>query len=734
MNQRWIRTSIGLILTILMLIPVVQNNRPELIERFEYELYDLRLRQFLSEDQDPRIVIIDVDEKSLAAEGRWPWNRTKLARLLDQLFDQYGVVIVGFDMVFSEADRSIDLTELKYLIASQDNASQSFDLNRLLSHINADLYFSQAVKNRPVVLGYMFDRSRDRLQVGNPGHSVISEDQRLQNLPIPEATGVISSLSHLQKVSVWNGFFDNPMVDSDGVFRRVPLLQRYQGQYYPALSLALILALFDEHEVDVTTEQDITGTSEALVAIDVAGINVPVDQFGAVLVPYRGPQRSFPYISATDVLHGKAPAEVLEGAIVLVGTSAAGLLDLRVTPINSHYSGVEIHANIISGILDGSILHQPDYTLGVELVQLMISGLLLSFLIPRVSVLLSTFITFAWLGSVLFFNLYAWGNLYWVIPLGYTLILVALLYIFLQVSGYFFEARNVSKLANQFSQYIPPEVVKELSQQHKRVQLSGENREMTVFFSDVRDFTSLSEQLTPQQLTRLMNIYLTGMTQIIHEYRGTVDKYMGDAVMAFWGAPLEDQQHTTHALNSAMRMLELMPELNKQLKREGLPEIRVGMGINSGPMNVGNMGSSFRMAYTVLGDSVNLASRLEGLTKFYDTPLLVSGEVAEQAPDYFFRKIDRVQVKGRNEPVELFQPLGLKEQCSKEQQEAVMMFSKGIKCYVEKDWDQARSIFDRYLEFAPDDRVTAIYLERIEEFIQSPPEESWDAVFSHSSK
>ncbi|MCP4598148.1 CHASE2 domain-containing protein [Neptuniibacter sp.] len=731
MKQRWVRALSGIVLTILMLLTVVLGERPALLERFEYDLYDIRLRHFQTFEKDPRIVIVDIDEDSLREEGRWPWNRSKLALMLNRLFDDYGVAIVGFDMVFSEADQSIDLADLKSWFNRNQHRA---DLEPLLNDLDSDKLFSQAVKNRPVVLGYLFDRSAKQLKVGSPGTPVVIPDPILDQLPLPEANGVISSLRELNNVSVWNGFFDNPMVDSDGVYRRVPLLQRYQGNYYPSLALSMLLALFDENDVSPIIETDASGKSHALVAVDAAGLMIPVDQYGAVLVPYRGPQGSFPYVSATDVLTGVADPEVLDGAIVLVGTSAAGLLDLRVTPVSSRYSGVEVHANILSGMLDERIQHQPDYTLGVEFIQLMISGVLLSLLIPRFSVGVSTLLTLGWVVILVGFNLYAWQQMLWVIPLGYTLMLVVVLYLFQQTAGYFFETRNRTLLANQFGQYIPPEVVEELSQQGQDVPLQGESREMTVFFSDIRDFTNLSEQLSPQQLTRLMNIYLTGMTKAIHDSRGTVDKYIGDAVMAFWGAPLQDEKHAKHGLDAALKMLEILPGLNKQLAAEGLPEVKVGMGINTGPMNVGNMGSSFRMAYTVLGDSVNLASRLEGLTKFYNCPLLVSGDLVMQAPEYLCRKLDTVQVKGRNEPVDIYQPVCLREQATDRQLELVDLFEKSVADYQSREWDKAEAGFGNYLQLDPDDPVASIYLQRISEFRTAPPDENWRGVFGHSSK
>ncbi len=715
----------------IMIVPVLQGDRPDLLQRFEYDLYDLRLRQFLTQDKDPRIVIIDVDEKSLAAEGRWPWNRAKLALMLDQLFDTYGVAIVGFDMVFSESDQSIDLETLQELLT---HYTETHELSKVLQKLDSDQIFSKALADRPVVLGYLFDRSSKQLKIGDPGNPVIGRDPVLDGLPLPEATGFISSLNQLQSSTVWNGFFDNPMVDSDGVYRRVPVIQRYDERYYPSLALSMLLALFGEESVTPIIEEDTTGDKKALVALDAAGVKIPVDEYGAVLVPYRGPQGSFPYISATDVIRGKADISQLEGTIVLVGTSAAGLLDLRVTPMSNRYSGVEVHANILSGLLDEKIHHQPDYTLGVELVQLIISGILLSIIMPRVSAITSTLITLGWIVTLVVLNLYAWKEMLWVIPLGYTLFLVVFLYLFQQSTGYFFETRNRNLLASQFGQYIPPEVVDELNRQGASVQLTGENRYMSVFFSDIRGFTNLSEQLSPQQLTRLMNIYLTGMTRVIHDHRGTVDKYIGDAVMAFWGAPLKDDNHARHSLQAALKMLQELPVLNQQLTGEGLPEVAVGMGINAGPMNVGNMGSSFRMAYTVLGDSVNLASRLEGLTKFYGCPLLVSGEIASEVPEYQYRLLDKVQVKGRTEPVLIMQPLGLKQECTDAAKAAVETFTDGVEFYQHRDWDKAEECFNAYLDWDPEDSMASTYLARIEAFRIYPPADDWEGVFSHANK
>ncbi|MGB0468737.1 MAG: CHASE2 domain-containing protein [Pontibacterium sp.] len=732
MNQRKIRTWLGLSITLLMLLPVFMDNRPSLLARFELDLYDLRLKQTLLNEQDPRIVIVDVDEKTMALEGRWPWSRDKVAHLVDQLFNRYDVAITGFDVVFSEPDNDLSLYTLKQVAQGRADLNIT-DLLELSTYLYADRRLASALAERPVVLGYPFDHSTDNRRTGSPGAPALAAVPELATIPLPTATGLIGNLPMLQDATTWSGFFDNPDVDADGVYRRVPLLQRYQENYYPSLALAMVMALFGETEVVPVIEKDATGALNAITAVEVAGIPVPVDQHGAVLVPYRGPKGSFPYISASDVLKGKADPAQLEGAIVLVGTTAAGLLDLRVTPMSHLYPGVEVHANIISGILDERIHHQPDYMVAVELVQLVLSGLLMSLLLPRLSVMWGGLLTVTWIGLILTLNLYAWQALLWVVPLGYSLALVLILFLFQQTTGFFFETRNRMQLATLFGQYIPPEIVDELNTEGAEAQMQGESRDMTVFFSDIRGFTGLSESLTPQQLTRMMNVYLTPMTQVIHRHRGTVDKYIGDAVMAFWGAPLADPQHPRHALDAAMEMQVEIQRVNGLLEQEGLPAIEAGMGLNSGEMNVGNMGSSFRMAYTVLGDAVNLGARLEGLTKYYGVPVIVSAELAERVPEYCFLELDRVRVKGRNEPVTLYQPLGVRSALDSRLLEQVSLFHSVLSEYRAALWPEALAALSDIDEGQISPTLKRIYMHRIKDR-QTTPSDSWDGVHNHMTK
>ena len=573
-KQRLIRMLAGLCITALAIAMVWLDERPELSERLELDLYDLRLNQSLLNDVDPRIVIVDIDEKSQAAEGRWPWNRSVLATMVDQLVNHYGVGLVGFDMMFSEPNDQLDIAQFRALAAQQNFSSGEQGIDQLINQLDPDRRFAEAIEGQPVIMGYVFDRSGQRLQVGALPEGVARAGDYPALLPVPQATGYIGNLAELQAGTPWAGFFDNPSVDADGSYRRVPVLQRYKGAYYPSLALAMFLALMGEETVTPLLEPDGNGSYSALAGVDVAGIEIPLDDNGSVLVPYRGRMGSFPYVPATDVIRGTAPMETLEGAIVLVGTSAAGLLDLRVTPVQSLYAGVEVHANIISGMLDERLYYQPDYTRVLEMLQMLVTGLVLAVLMPRMSVFWGTVLALGWAGVVIGLNLYAWTELRWVLPLAMTLQLILVIYLFEQTTGYFFETRNRRRLASRFGQYIPQEIVDELNASGKQIELKGESREMTVFFSDVRGFTGLSEQLDPQQLTRLMNMYLTHMTDIIYRHRGTVDKYIGDAVMAFWGAPVEDKDHALRALDAALEMDRVMPQINQELAEQGCPPLR----------------------------------------------------------------------------------------------------------------------------------------------------------------
>jgi adenylate cyclase len=735
------RIGLSLLIVIAFLLQVVGLYRLPFLERLENQLYDTRLKLVMPRTMDPRIVIVDIDEKSLAREGHWPWGRDRLGQLVDTLFEHYHIGVLGFDVVFAEKDEGSGLKILEQLAATELKQDGPFlaTLEKIRPALQRDRLFAKSLQGRPVVLAYYFQPARgndDRAQTGIlPGAVMDLDGPDVSGLPLVKAYGYGANLPALQGNALAGGYFDNPLVDGDGVYRRVPLVQAFEDKLYESLSLAVTRVLLGSPPVEMVIEyQGSDQTKPVLEWLQINGLSIPVDEQGSALVPYRGPQGSFPYVSASDVLSKGVDLAVLDGAIVLVGTTAPGLHDLRSTPVQNVYPGVEVHANLISGLLDETIKHKPGYAVGIEFVQLVLIGLLLSLCLPRLSAIWSLVFASAVLTAALGLNLYAWqtGNI--VIPLACSLMLTLTLFVVHMSYGFFVEGRTRRYLARLFGQYVPPELVDEMSKAPSDFGLAGESREMTVLFSDVRGFTSISEDLPPNQVTQLMNEILTPMTSIIHKHRGTIDKYMGDAIMAFWGAPLDDDEHSRHALEAALEMIDALPEIQKRFTQKGWPAVRIGIGLNTGTMNVGNMGSEFRMAYTVLGDAVNLGSRLEGLTKQYGVSVIVSEHVKEKIPDYAFRELDRVQVKGKDEPVTIFEPLGPMADMDVISQEELQAYQQALTFYREQDWTVALSRFQDLHTKAPDCKLYDMYMKRIVLFRTGPPNPNWDGVYIHKTK
>jgi len=740
LKRHLFRIAISLVVLAFFLLHVGGQFHWGFIDRIENIAFDTRLRLTMPNTTDDRIVIVDIDEKSLAAEGRWPWGRDKLARLVDQLFERYRVGLLGFDVVFAEPDDSgLRILERLEGAGLAEDPGLRERLGELRPRLDNDRIFARSLEGRPVVLGYFFSavgEVGEAPQVGAlPPPLFEEEDFEGRKIDFLEARGYGANLRELQEAARTAGHF-TPYVDADGVVRRVPLLYGYEGGYYAALSLAVSrLALggppprpgFPEEADD---ESGYTGIEW----LDLGERRIPVDNSVRVLVPYRGPQGSFPYVSATDVLSGEVPPERLEGRIVLVGTSAAGLQDLRSTPVQPAYPGVEIHANLISGLLDNDIMDNPEYTRGAEFVLLLASGIVMAFVLPMLSPLWSALTTFALLAGIVGTNLYLWEYQNMVFPLSAGVLAVLALFLVNMTYGFFIEARGKRQLTGLFGQYVPPELVDEMSKSPEAYSLEGESREMTVLFSDVRSFTTISEGLNPRELSQLMNEFLTPMTHIIHDYRGTIDKYMGDAIMAFWGAPLADPDHARHALQAALDMIARLEELQPEFHSRGWPDIRIGVGLNTGLMNVGNMGSEFRMAYTVLGDAVNLGSRLEGLTKQYGVQIITSESTKNAVPDYVYRELDRVRVKGKDKPVTIYEPIGPKESVPKSVRDELKLLDQALKLYRAQEWDMAEIQLLNLQKSSPDRLIYQEYLKRIQVFREDPPGADWDGVFTHATK
>ncbi|MDD5286702.1 MAG: adenylate/guanylate cyclase domain-containing protein [Desulfuromonadaceae bacterium] len=734
MRNHALRMAIGLAIMLLFLLHGLGWLQLGLVRQLELWSYDYRLLQTMPGGLDDRIIIVDIDEKSLAEVGRWPWSRNRVAGMVDQLFDHYGVAVVGFDVVFAEPDTSSGLREMEALARGPLSKDADFKkvLNKSRTRLDYDALLASRFNGRPLVLGYYFvnDEAGKSRTSGLLPAPVLNRDAFKGGIAhIPSKSGYGANIPVLQKAAKIGGHF-NPDPDPDGVTRRVPMLQEYGGNYYESLSLAVLRAMFGQPDI----VPGFPGGRDAMLEwLQVADLRIPVDSSATALIPYRGNQNSFQYVSAADIMNGKVPKKTMEGAIVLVGTTAPGLMDLRSTPVSAVYAGVEIHANMIAGILDGNIRHAPTYARGAELACLVVGGLLLTLLLPFLGPLWSLVLTMALVAGAVTINSMAWRSGL-VLPLASQMLLFPLIYAFNASYGFLVESRSKRQLTGLFGQYVPSQIVSRMSKDPQRFTMEAESREMTVLFTDVVGFTTISEKLTPKELALFMNQYLTAMTSIIYEHGGTVDKYIGDAIMAFWGAPLDDPDHALHAVEASLAMRTRMVTLQQEMKTQGFPEIKIGIGINSGQMRVGNMGSSFRVAYTVMGDAVNLASRLEGLTRQYDTWIIVGEVTRAKVEGVIWRDLDLVRVKGKHEPVAIHEPCGKELTLEKQYENDITLFNNMVDSYRRQEWDAAEEILQGLIAKMPDRKLYQFYLTRIKQYQKEPPPSGWDGVCTFTTK
>lgn len=739
MKQHLGRNILGLVLLLLLLGHSAQFYRIGLIERLDAIFYDAKLRLTMPSNVDDRIVIVDIDEKSLAEQGRWPWGRDRLAHLMDKLFDRYQVRLVGFDVVFAEPDVSSGIKALDTMAGGELRANAAFlgTLRTLRPQLDYDARFAAALKGRKVILGYYMSSIEGGKSSGAlPAPALPPEAFAIKPAMITHWQSFGANLPILQQAAAGAGHF-NPLVDFDGISRRVPLLVEYQGGYYESLALAMVRALHDFPPI-MPGYADPNDSYAGLEWLDLpAGkglLHMPVDENVAALIPYRGPQGSFPYVPATDVLNDRLPADSLKGKIVLVGTTAPGLMDLRATPVATAYPGVEVHANLIAGMLDGALKHKPAYLLAADILQVLVAGLLMIFLLPRLSPLKATLAGLFIVLVLTTANFYLWQGSNLVMPFANALTLVVLLYALDMSWGYFVESKTKRQLTGLFGQYVPPELVEEMSRDPENYSMAGRKAELTVLFSDVRGFTTISEGLQPDQLATLMNEYLGAMTEIIRHHRGTLDKYIGDAIMAFWGAPVGDPEHARHAVLGALGMMERLPELNKALVAKGWPALKIGIGVNTGIMTVGDMGSPVRQSYTVMGDAVNLGSRLEGITKQYGVAIIVGEGTREKLGDEFIlRELDRVRVKGKAEPVGIYEPLGQKGKVDQSTLEQLKLWAQALQAYRAQDWDRAEMLLLNLIRNQPH-YLYDLYVKRIGRYREESPGADWDGVTTFETK
>jgi len=757
-----------------MVILWLQLSAPPIVDRFltrlEYVIYDQRLSIMPKAEKpaDNKIVIVDLDERSLQAEGQFPWNRIKVGQLTEKLRD-YGALVVGFDITFPEPDRNI-----RDLLAPIDleklDSSFTSTLEEIEPIIDSDQYFARVMQSGiDVVLAINFNPQSTAAYNDLPPSIVDISEAQAERITVQDMRGFTGNISILQDAALGNGSM-NQRPDMDGIVRRVPLVIRYGSSLYPTLSLEMfrVYNFLDVYEVITQPYGDLDVVTAVRVGRGLGAFEIPTDGFGQVTVPYVGSSslgnnRHFLYISATDVMRdnlSEEEQEALQNSLVLVGTSAPGLGDIRAMPLQQVYPGVEVHANMLNALLnsvtpievssgetdtqsvfdaffvsdDVVFPYRPDWESGALFFIIMMLGIAMSMSFPFMNAAVMAGAAFTLLVGSVWFNFQLWANY----KLDFSLVLLLLLIIMVTsvnlIYGFLAESQTRKTIKGMFDQYVPPAHIDSMLNDPDNYTFEGESKELTVLFSDIRSFTTISEALSASELKTLLNDFFTPITEIIFKHNGTIDKYVGDMVMAFWGAPLDDENHRVNAVKAALEMLQKVEEMKAEFDERGYPEVNVGVGINTGFMNVGDMGSTYRRSYTVLGDAVNLGSRLEGLTKFYGIRLLIGQETARQLDGYLIRLIDKVKVKGKHEAVECYEPL-CKESSAGEQLKArVKAYHEALNCYFAQHWDEAEQKFNALLENEPDSLLYQVYIERIETLREADLPADWDGAFTHTSK
>lgn len=703
-------------------------------DRLEYLAYDIRLNLLVDKeiDKDERIVIVDIDEKSLRLEGRWPWSRNKIAKLVENI-SAAGATVIAFDVIFSEKERNSALDVLEKLDFSKNNNIKSF-INKNINQFDNDHYFSQKIKNKDIVLGYITHREENILPIGAlPKPISILNKAPLSSSTLYPMYSYTGNINVIQKSAKYGGFFTLD-TDNDGVIRRFPLLMEYKKEVYPSLPLQVYLLYNLIDEIKIHT--DVIGDENNISGIEVLPDTIiRTDGRGQVIIPYRGYAGSYPYISSSDVLNNKIKKDQFKNRIVLVGATATGLYDMRATPLQHVYPGVEVHANIISALLDNSFFVEPAWIPGANFVFMLIIGFIIIVVMSYIRLLHQMmFIAFILIATISV-NTWFWYSKGMVLSISLPILMISTLFVFYLAFGLFVEARDRKMLKHIFGQYIPPELVDEMDADLNNYGFEGESREMTVMFADIVGFTSLSENLTAAELKAILNRFFTPMTRIIFSQKGTIDKYMGDMVMAFWGAPLTDKQHALHAVNASLEMMKNVETLKQEFINEGLTSIDIGIGINTGDMNVGDMGSEYRKAYTVLGDSVNLGSRIEGLTRYYGVSVLIGENTAEYVKeDYVLREAGRVRVKGKKIPVTVYEPVCLREEASDDLLHIIDDYNQALELYLRRDWVGAKAAFKNLINKDKELELYNIYINQSDFYHKNPPPSDWDGVFERRTK
>jgi adenylate cyclase len=737
----------------IVLAVVVRTSVPQ-VEELRMRVFDVYQRLAPREYVPVPVKYVDLDDESLERIGQWPWPRTFVAQLVAQLSNA-GAAAIVFDIVFAEPDR----TSPQYIVDLWPLTPEVEALKENMGDLpDHDMVFADVIAQTPVITGFVLtgDPSLPRVPAQTASFAY-GGDNPLEYLF--GFRGAVANLEILTENASGNGSF-NLVAERDGIVRRVPMFMRLEGQPnpYPSLTAEVIRVIQGARTYIIKTtgasgELGYGGVKLGLNNIKIGNYELPTGPNGRMWLHFTGhvPERRIP---AWQVLSPEFDAETVEGQIVFIGTSAAGLFDIRATPLEAAAPGVEIHVQAVEQILLEHYLERPDWADGAEIIYMVLLGLLLLLVLPRAGALLGAIAGALGVAVAVAASWYFYKELLWLLDPIYASGVVVVVYMSSTLLNFLRTEAEKRQVRGAFSQYLSPALVEQLANEPERLVLGGEMRNMTLLFCDIRGFTTISEQFktNPTGLTRLINRFLTPMTDMILDRRGTIDKYMGDCIMAFWNAPLDDKDHAAHGLDSALAMFNALDGLNESLKQEAESDnrihypINVGIGLNTGECCVGNMGSDKRFDYSVLGDAVNLAARLEGQSKNYGVGVVIGEETRKAAPEFASLELDLIAVKGKTEPVLIYGLRGEAKEKGTAEFQALEENHKGmITAYRSQQWDQASALITTCRDLAQHTSGEAhglgglgvlydLYDERIAAYRTSPPENDWDGVFVATSK
>jgi len=592
----------------------------------------------------------------------------------------------------------------------------------------------------PYSLGYFFHTSMKDVEflteeyinasgslIGGSMYSMVREKGHEGDYNLITAYAPVPSIKAIAESGENCGYF-NAFPDPDGVIRWSPLVIKFQDNFYYSLPIALLMQYLDYPMIVLNlAEFGVDG-------VMLGDLRIPTDEIGRLLINYLGPAKTFPHYSISDIIAGRLSPELIKGKIVIVGATATGIYDLRVTPFSPVYPGVELHATVVENILQGNFLEQSAWTTFIDICGIIVFGMIIGIAIPRLKALQGILLVMVLLGGFVAGNTLIFAKYNTWLNMVYPVLTMMTIYLVITVYRYFTEEREKKKIRGAFQYYLTASVINELLKDPTKLKLGGDKKDLTVMFSDIRGFTTISEKLTPEELVHLLNEYLTAMTDIVFKYEGLLDKYIGDAIMAVFGAPVDQPDHALRSCRTALEMMATLKGLQQKWAAEGRPFVDIGVGINSGDMVVGNMGSNMRFDYTVMGDNVNLSSRLEGINKEYGTHIVISEFTYEVVKEEVFcRELDAVRVKGKKLPVKIYELICERKDAA-EHEEYIGRFHAGLAHYKAARWDEGIAAFKSVLEIRPDDPPAKLYIQRCQDLKENPPEGEWDGVFTMTRK